>query len=62
MPIEDLLLSQRPHNCLKRAQVNTIGDLVTRSEEELMGLPNFGAQSINEVKAKLDERGLALRV
>lgn len=62
MPIEDLLLSQRPHNCLKRANVNTIGDLVDHSEEELMGLPNFGAQSINEVKAKLDERGLALRV
>jgi DNA-directed RNA polymerase subunit alpha len=62
MPIEDLLLSQRPHNCLKRAQVNTIGELVAHSEEELMGLPNFGAQSINEVKAKLDERGLALRV
>lgn len=62
MPIEDLLLSQRPHNCLKRAQIDTIGDLVARTEEELMGLPNFGAQSITEVKQKLDERGLALRV
>ncbi|NCX59723.1 MAG: DNA-directed RNA polymerase subunit alpha [Actinobacteria bacterium] len=62
MPVEDLLLSQRPFNCLKRAQINTIGDLVARTEEELMGLPNFGKQSIDEVKAKLDERGLALRV
>jgi DNA-directed RNA polymerase subunit alpha len=62
MPIEDLLLSQRPFNCLKRAQINTIGDLVTRTEEELMGLPNFGKQSIDEVKAKLDERGLALKI
>jgi len=62
MPVEDLLLSQRPFNCLKRAQINTIGDLVARTEEELMGLPNFGKQSIDEVKAKLDERGLALKV
>jgi DNA-directed RNA polymerase subunit alpha len=62
MPIEDLLLSQRPFNCLKRAQINTIGDLVARTEEELTNLPNFGAQSIAEVKGKLDERGLALRI
>ncbi|MFM7893651.1 MAG: DNA-directed RNA polymerase subunit alpha [Actinomycetota bacterium] len=62
MPIEDLMLSQRPFNCLKRAQINTIGDLVARTEEELTNLPNFGAQSIAEVKGKLDERGLALRV
>jgi len=62
MPIEDLMLSQRPFNCLKRAQINTIGDLVARTEEELTNLPNFGAQSISEVKGKLDERGLALRV
>ena len=62
MPIEDLMLSQRPYNCLKRAQINSIGDLVARTEEELTNLPNFGAQSIAEVKGKLDERGLALRV
>lgn len=62
MPIEDLMLSQRPYNCLKRAKIDTIGDLVARTEEELVGLPNFGAQSIAEVRGKLDERGLALRV
>jgi DNA-directed RNA polymerase subunit alpha len=47
---------------LKRAKIDTIGDLVARTEEELVGLPNFGAQSIAEVRGKLDERGLALRV
>jgi len=62
MPIEALMLSQRPYNCLKRAKIDTIGDLVARTEEELVGLPNFGAQSIAEVRGKLDERGLALRV
>ncbi len=61
LPIEDLDLSERPRNCLKRAQVNTIGELLTRNEEDLLNITNFGQKSLDEVKAKLDERGLQLR-
>ncbi len=61
LPIEDLDLSERPRNCLKRAQVNTIGELVQRSEEELLDITNFGQKSLDEVIARLDERGLSLR-
>ena len=60
--IEDLDLSERPRNCLKRGQVNTIGELLTRSEEDLMNITNFGQKSLDEIKQKLDERGLSLRV
>ena len=62
LPIEDLDLSERPRNCLKRGQVNTIGELLTRSEEDLMNITNFGQKSLDEIKQKLDERGLSLRV
>ena len=61
LPIEDLDLSERPRNCLKRAQVNTIGELVLKSEEDLLAITNFGQKSLDEVLQKLDERGLALR-
>jgi DNA-directed RNA polymerase subunit alpha len=60
-PIEDLDLSERPRNCLKRAQVNTIGELLTKTEDDLLNITNFGQKSLDEVKAKLDERGLTLR-
>ena len=60
-PIEDLALSERARNCLKRAQFNTIGELLDQSVEELMTVPNFGQKSLDEVIEKLDERGLALR-
>jgi DNA-directed RNA polymerase subunit alpha len=60
-PIEDLDLSERPRNCLKRAQVNTIGELVQKNEEDLLNITNFGQKSLDEVKQKLDERGLSLR-
>ncbi|WP_419909851.1 DNA-directed RNA polymerase subunit alpha [Candidatus Poriferisodalis sp.] len=60
-PIEDLGLSERARNCLKRAQFNTIGELLDQSVEELMTVPNFGQKSLDEVIEKLDERGLALR-
>ena len=60
-PIEDLGLSERARNCLKRAQFNTIGELLDQSMEELMTVPNFGQKSLDEVIEKLDERGLALR-
>jgi DNA-directed RNA polymerase subunit alpha len=62
LPIEDLDLSERPRNCLKRAQVNTIGELVDRSADDLLAITNFGQKSLDEVLQRLDERGLALRV
>lgn len=62
LPIEDLDLSERPRNCLKRAQVNTIGELLTKTEDDLLNITNFGQKSLDEVKEKLDERGLTLRV
>ena len=62
LPIEDLDLSERPRNCLKRAQVNTIGELVERTPEDLLAITNFGQKSLDEVIQRLDERGLSLRV
>jgi len=61
LPIEDLDLSERPRNCLKRAQINTVGELLTRTEDDLLNITNFGQKSLDEVKVKLDERGLSLR-
>ncbi|MGH9064102.1 MAG: DNA-directed RNA polymerase subunit alpha [Acidimicrobiales bacterium] len=61
LPIEDLDLSERPRNCLKRAQINTIGELVERNDDDLLGITNFGQKSLDEVLQRLDERGLALR-
>jgi len=60
-PIEDLDLSERPRNCLKRAQINTVGELITKSEDDLLNITNFGQKSLDEVKQKLDERGFKLR-
>jgi DNA-directed RNA polymerase subunit alpha len=62
LPIEDLDLSERPRNCLKRAQVNTVGELVEKTADDLLAITNFGQKSLDEVLAKLDERGLSLRV
>jgi len=59
--IEELDLSERPRNCLKRAQVNTIGELLQKTEDDLLNITNFGQKSLDEVKQKLDERGLSLR-
>jgi DNA-directed RNA polymerase subunit alpha len=61
LPIEDLDLSERPRNCLKRAQVNTIGELLEKTEDDLLAITNFGQKSLDEVIVKLDERGLSLR-
>ncbi|MGH9164859.1 MAG: DNA-directed RNA polymerase subunit alpha [Acidimicrobiales bacterium] len=61
LPIEDLDLSERPRNCLKRAQVNTVGELVDKTVDDLLAITNFGQKSLDEVLVKLDERGLALR-
>jgi DNA-directed RNA polymerase subunit alpha len=62
LPIEELDLSERPRNCLKRARVDTIGQLVQKSEDDLLAITNFGSKSLEEVIEKLDERGLSLRV
>jgi len=61
LPIEDLDLSERPRNCLKRAQVNSVGELLEKSEDDLLAITNFGQKSLDEVIQKLDERGLSLR-
>jgi len=62
LPIEELDLSERPRNCLKRARVDTIGQLAQKSEDDLLAITNFGSKSLDEVLQKLDERGLSLRV
>jgi DNA-directed RNA polymerase subunit alpha len=60
LPIEALDLSERPRNCLRRAQIETVGELVLRTEEDLLNITNFGQKSLEEVAAKLDELGLSL--
>ncbi|HZT91573.1 MAG TPA: DNA-directed RNA polymerase subunit alpha [Gaiellaceae bacterium] len=60
-PIEELELGVRSYNCLKRVGIETIGDLVTKSENELAAIPNFGKKSIEEVKETLAQHGLTLR-
>ena len=61
MTIEDLELSVRSYNCLKRASINTVEDLANRTEEEMMKVRNLGRKSLDEVKNKLHSLGLALR-
>ncbi|HEY6018101.1 MAG TPA: DNA-directed RNA polymerase subunit alpha [Gaiellaceae bacterium] len=60
-PIEELELGVRSYNCLKRVGIETIGDLVSKSENELASIPNFGKKSIEEVKETLATHGLNLR-
>lgn len=60
-PIEDLDFSVRSYNCLKREGVTTVGELVEKSEQDLLDVRNFGQKSIEEVKQKLAEMGLTLR-
>jgi DNA-directed RNA polymerase subunit alpha len=59
--IEELDLGVRSYNCLKRAGIQTVGDLVSKSEGELNAIPNFGKKSIDEVIETLHSRGLDLR-
>ena len=61
MTIEDLDLSVRSYNCLKRAGINTVEDLVNKSEEDMMKVRNLGRKSLEEVINKLDSLGLHLR-
>jgi DNA-directed RNA polymerase subunit alpha len=60
LPIEDMDLSVRSYNCLKREGVATVGDLVQKTEQDLLDIRNFGQKSIEEVKQKLIEMGLSL--
>jgi DNA-directed RNA polymerase subunit alpha len=61
LPVEDLQLTIRSYNCLKREGIHTVGELVARSEADLLDIRNFGAKSITEVKEKLAELGLSLK-
>lgn len=60
-PVEQLNLSVRTMNCLRRGGISTVGELTTRSERDLLTLRNFGQKSLNEIKDKLIEMGLALK-
>ncbi|HEX2028667.1 MAG TPA: DNA-directed RNA polymerase subunit alpha [Nitriliruptorales bacterium] len=60
MPIEDLDLSVRSYNCLKREGVGTVGELLSKTENDLLDIRNFGQKSVDEVKEKLTELGLSL--
>lgn len=60
LPIEALDLSERPRNCLRRAQIKTVGELVQRTADDLLNITNFGQKSLEEVTVKLDELGLSL--
>ena len=60
-PIEELELGVRSYNCLKRVGIDTIGDLISKTEGELSTIPNFGRKSIEEVKETLASHGLRLR-
>ncbi len=61
LPIEDLDLTVRSYNCLKREGIHSVGELVGRSEADLLDIRNFGAKSIDEVKVKLATLGLSLK-
>ena len=61
LPVEDLNLTVRSYNCLKREGIHTVSELVSRSEQDLLDIRNFGSKSIDEVKLKLAEMGLALK-
>jgi len=61
LPIEELNLTVRSYNCLKREGIHSVGELVARSEQDLLDIRNFGAKSIEEVKQKLTDMGLALK-
>ena len=61
MPIEEMDLSVRSYNCLKRANINTVEDLTKKSREDMLKVRNLGLKSIDEVYEKLTEYGLSFR-
>jgi len=62
MPVEELELSMRAYNCLKRANIDTVGQLIQKTEQEISKVRNMGKKSLEEVKTKLAELGLAFRL
>ena len=61
LPVEELKLTMRSYNCLKREGIHTVSELVSRSEQDLLDIRNFGSKSIEEVKLRLHELGLSLK-
>ena len=61
MTIEELDLSVRSYNCLKRAGINTVEELTKRTEQDIMKVRNLGKKSLQEIKEKLAALGLSLR-
>ncbi len=61
MTVEELDLSVRSYNCLKRAGINTVDELIRKTEDDLMKVRNLGKKSLAEIKEKLEELGLSLR-
>ena len=61
MTIEELELSVRSSNCLKRANINTVEELTEKSEDDMLKVRNLGKKSLDEVKNKLEELGLSLK-
>ena len=61
LPIEALDLSERPRNCLRRAQIQTVGELIEKTPDDLLNITNFGQKSLDEVVDKLDELGFGLK-
>ena len=61
MKIEDLVLSVRSYNCLKRAEIGTIGELTSKTEEDMIKVRNLGRKSLKEIKEKLEALGLGFK-
>ena len=61
MKIEDLVLSVRSYNCLKRAEIGTIGELTSKTEEDMIKVRNLGRKSLKEIKEKLENLGLGFK-
>ena len=61
MSIEELELSVRSSNCLRRADIHTVEQLISKSEEDMAKVRNLGKKSLNEIKKRLGEIGLSLR-
>ncbi|MBV9277760.1 MAG: DNA-directed RNA polymerase subunit alpha, partial [Candidatus Eremiobacteraeota bacterium] len=61
VPVETLNLSVRSYNCLKRAGISRVSELLDMTEDEIIEMRNFGKKSLDEIKQVLEERGLSLR-
>ena len=61
LPIEELYLTVRSYNCLKREGINTVAELIGLTEEQLMNIRNFGSKSVDEVRDKLVSMGLSFK-